>query len=931
MAIGDDWAIDTVNKRIYHVTGTTVYTVNELYSWLMDTFDELEYMDDPVPMSAQTPTEYTMINEWFIDDESVKYLRGGAIRTSGYAGKIQVLKLSATGYTGCIAGDIGKQVMDDDVQIGALLAYDNALRKWWIRSTSTVASGSVMYIANAFESAKSYNADTATYTDETDDINSPAANDVALPPIQITTVGDAIYFGDSSKFGRVRLNVGTAGVYTGVTLQWQYWNGTSWATLSVTDGTDFFTVAGTNNITFTPPADWATTAVDGVTKYWIRCVVTALASPTLTTAPLGTQGWVGTGAGTADGASVSGEDLYANVYTLGTITTDPPAQIYIFQAGERIPEWSYLSNWDRGHIDVLIKVKEAGVEIAEAVITVFARQYRDLYDNYEIDLSAGGRNAVPIATFTDLDNLTGDYYLLYKEKSVAFTVGDVIVGETSKAYAEVVAVTDWGTTGLLTLGGVRGEFQDGENLKVDTTTKAKVNGTLGDTYCTYSAVTTQLTIGLVCTGGTSGAKRILRAIQADNSTGKYVFQVSTTATGADRKYYYRKFVAGETITDTASGSVTAGSDSITVVSGYTDVTIAFVNGTVSVGTITGTFIENERVTYTGGEAILLKAETGTLTLGNVTNTALNGKKITGDLSGAYCTASADLSVAHTMNKAFEAGAPYPYDIIVECGSIYEAGRRVSQVYEYFKFVTKDGSKFKMYTIVGTTITLLDGEEYIIAYAGYAPKKASPLATFAGGVLFGAQGLWIEGMHSDDVRNYTLIDSNGVRRDPPNKQPIRVTSLVAGDRVSVFRTTEGVIDKAMYTSHPTNNTAGKTTFEVQETLPLDTPASGVIRVVRHPEETEQRYTYTSWSDHTFSGLVPALQYTYDGNDKCYVPFIDGEATTTYIEKIVIYTTDRPVLTRVRKIGIIPFEVAGVFVSTGYIVAAIRTTDGIVTIP
>ena len=146
---------------------------------------------------------------------------------------------------------------------------------------------------NQVEKAFSYNGNTLVFTDETTDINSETVNDVALPPIQITSVGDAIYFGVVVKIeDLIKLNVGTAGNYSGVTLQWEYWNGTAWTVLSVTDGTSFFTVAGTNNISFTAPSDWVTTTVNGYSAYWIRCVVTALATPSITTAPLGTQGWL---------------------------------------------------------------------------------------------------------------------------------------------------------------------------------------------------------------------------------------------------------------------------------------------------------------------------------------------------------------------------------------------------------------------------------------------------------------------------------------------------------------------------------------------------------------------------------------------------------------------------------------------------------------
>jgi hypothetical protein len=862
MAIGDDFAIDYTNKRIYHVSGTTVYSVNALYSWLMDTFDELTQMDDPVPMSAQTPTEYTMINGWFIDDASsyygtIKFLNGGAIKTSGYAGQIQVLTLSATGYTNCVSTDIGKMVTDDGANTGNLLAFDNTARKWWIRWTSTIASASVMAIVT------------------------------------------------------------------------------------------------------------------------------------------------GTGAGTAAANSVSGEDLYANVYTLGTIESAPYAQIYIFQAGNRISEWSNLSNWDRGHIDVLIKVKEAGTEIDGAVITVFIRQSGDLYDNYEIDLTAGGRNAVPLGTSDDLNEDTGDYYLLYDAKIASFTtMNQIVTGGTSGAYAELIAVTDWGTTGLMTLKGVRGTFQDNETITGSANGSATVNGTIGDTYGTYSAVSVQLTIGLVCTGGTSGAKRILRGIQSDGTTGKYVFQVSTTATGSARTPYYKNFSSGETITDTATGSVTSGSASTTIISGWDDITIAFVNGTVAVGTITGTYTPGERVTYTGGEAILLKAVAGTLTLGNVTNTALNTKVITGDISGATCTASADLVSAHTMDKAFEQQSAYPYDVIVNAGSIYQAGRTLAQVYQYFKFVCRDGSTFQMYTVAAGVITKLDGQEYIIAYSGYSPSKAAPLGTFAGGKYFGAQGVWIEGMATG--QSYSYKDSNGVVRDPYVSVAISITNTISGDRISVFRTTGGTINEAMYYSG--TNATGDTTFKTTGTLATDTPASGVVRVVQVSTNEKQRYRYASWSGSvltletgasgtadtgsTATTLVDTtgsfdvyvkvgdrirnttdnsrgdviaiisssqltaplsggtnnywsvnnnyytnrLDRTYaSGTDTAYVPFIDREATTTSVVQSILYAADRDVLIRARNktATILPFETTGIVTTAGLSVAVIRTPDAIVT--
>jgi hypothetical protein len=86
MAIGDDFDLDYTNKYIEYVGSGDRYTVRELYSWLMDVFDDAGQMDDTVPMSAQTPTEYTLINGWTFGDgtagsdgDTIQYLYGGSV------------------------------------------------------------------------------------------------------------------------------------------------------------------------------------------------------------------------------------------------------------------------------------------------------------------------------------------------------------------------------------------------------------------------------------------------------------------------------------------------------------------------------------------------------------------------------------------------------------------------------------------------------------------------------------------------------------------------------------------------------------------------------------------------------------------------------------------------------------------------------------
>lgn len=136
MAIGDDFDYDVVNQIIKRKTGagSTVYTVNELYSWLMDEFDELTLLDETVPMSGQTPTAYTIVNEWYIQEAITKYLKTGAISTSGYNDKIRTLHCGSAGWTNFVIGDVGNTLTGAVTgDTGTILDYDNTNYKIWIR------------------------------------------------------------------------------------------------------------------------------------------------------------------------------------------------------------------------------------------------------------------------------------------------------------------------------------------------------------------------------------------------------------------------------------------------------------------------------------------------------------------------------------------------------------------------------------------------------------------------------------------------------------------------------------------------------------------------------------------------------------------------------------------------------------------------------
>ena len=284
--------------------GKTVWSVNALYSHLQDMFDDLGQLDDTVPMSAQTPTEYSLINGWFIDEVSIKYLKGGAIKTIGWTTGAIIQQLLPTGYTNVVSSDIGKVVTETDTgDTGTLLFADNTRKRWWIRPDVPGAAGD--------------------------------------------------YFDDPGS------------------------------------------------------------------AYSIA---------------------TGTGAGTSTAPSTSGENTWANMFTLGTLETN--TAIYIIQDKAKITAW-----WPVGQIDVLIRVQEAGSTTGAngttlGTIFIGAREYSKLFDHFVSTGITGGRNPVPLATAADLNNTTGQYQTIVTTASAAIVAGETFTADAnSNKQGTITSVT----------------------------------------------------------------------------------------------------------------------------------------------------------------------------------------------------------------------------------------------------------------------------------------------------------------------------------------------------------------------------------------------------------------------------------------------------------------------------------------------------------
>ena len=154
---------------------------------------------------------------------------------------------------------------------------------------ATAVEGLVLPVAVPIAMGGFQQDDGGVFTDDTTDMNDVGASDVAIFPATAAE-DDACCFGARAPFDTLTINMGTQGAGT-YTVAWEYWNGSAWTILSVTDGTTAFK-AGTStyDVTFTPPAAWAARVlgVIGPALFYIRAQID---DGTMTTDPLVTQGW----------------------------------------------------------------------------------------------------------------------------------------------------------------------------------------------------------------------------------------------------------------------------------------------------------------------------------------------------------------------------------------------------------------------------------------------------------------------------------------------------------------------------------------------------------------------------------------------------------------------------------------------------------------
>jgi hypothetical protein len=668
---------DNRQKRIEWTGGVGTNTMNELYSALQDLFDESLQMDDGVPMSAQTPTEYTIgiidtgdNDPWYISYETLEHLTGGALRTAS-----------------------------------------------WTRSVGTNTGIIIVPVVGA--------SNNITTSDIGYDISTDTDNDAG-------TLLDVIDVGDTNDYLVIRPDSSAAG----------------------------------NSF------DNAPTAGDGITCNSQTAVQAAVAT--------------------------TGEQIWANLYSIGTIENDTHIYLYQGTVADTARERNYSivdqtqDWWGDGHIDICVPIRDyktaANPIIDNGYVSVFARKLTTLYDNFEVSCSitSGGRNPIPLATGPDLDNTTGYRSVTFSGDNYAagWSVGDEMTGDTSGARGIITQIDTPGSTQTVhyyLIDDPLTDFQADENVSNDDDsgtgdTDGSGPTNQGPALASWFTNNTPPTVSYTTTtvdiddDGTQEGYGITLDCNQNPLTEvyewiKYIFRRGETTTGSSDGIEAEQYIGGEVYLD-YSGSVSG-----------------------------GTIDEGDDV---------LQATTGAT--GIVISHDLTNKEILlRNTRGSFNT-------SNTVTSQDNSGT-----------------------------ITPDN-----------------------AATPFAPKKAAPLGTFAGGTFFGARGVVLQDwVVASDENSFQLTDTAGNIRTRPVAITIEVSNLtgtdettITDDRVAIFRLTGsgGDVDKTEY-SAAGGESIGDATLVVDTAIATDVPGKttgGVLRI-RDASDNNQEYRirYASWSTSTFN--------------------------------------------------------------------------------
>jgi hypothetical protein len=650
----------------------------------------------------------------------------------------------------------------------------------------------------------------------------------------------------------------------------------------------------------------------------------------------------------------TGEQIWANLYSIGTV--EPFVHMYIYQgaagttdARSRVYSWNDNSiDWySNGHIDTTIALKDmtdvsvgsVWTVIDSGYVTVYARRGGSLYASFEVSNSttSGGRNPVPLQTSADGDQSHGTKKISTGAWSGQFTDGEIISQATTLA------------RGIIDLENSTTDSQ----IVYFPITKDAVGGSLTAMADTY-----------LITGATSGETATASSGPSDDGaadatwfTGSGVPTIAFANTTAD--------IDNDGTDEWYGITVDCNQNSLQEVYDWLKYITQYGQGSGGVIDTAESGIYGEE--YIGGSAYL--------TYSTITGTISEGEAVTQATTGAK-----GVIISHdTTNKAV---------LLRSTRGSFADGYQVD--------ADDDADNFNASGLVA---------------ASFAATTSAPLGTLpGGGTFFGARGVLLTDYKSTEENSFILTDIAGGTYARPTSISLTITNLEGGaetsaehDRVAMFRLTGagGNIDKTEYdvTGTPA---AGDATLAISGTITDDTPDAGSLVIVVDPgaaTAAEYAVRYSSWTSGTFTlanvtgtaeagtgettivdtgnfttakrgdlvytskglsyietvddndtiqltkaitGLTTSDAYelnavpvALDSGDDVYVPFIYRHATTSEESASIIYVAQIYYRVKVRNTrdtvngAIKPFSSDGTTSGTNVSVQVVRTPDTIIT--
>ncbi len=536
----------------------------------------------------------------------------------------------------------------------------------------------------------------------------------------------------------------------------------------------------------------------------------------------------------------TGEQVWANLYSIGTVESFVHMYIYQGAAGttdarNRVFSWNdnTVDWYGNGHIDTTIALKDmtdtsvGGVwtVIDGGYVTVYARRGGSLYAAFEVSnsVTSGGRNPVPLQTSNDGDQSHGTKKISTGSWSTAFTDGEIISQATTLA------------RGIIDL---ENSTPDSEIVYFPITTNA-VGGSLTAMQNTY--VITGASSGCVATA--SSAPSNDGAADAAWFTGSGVPTVTFANTIAD--------IDNDGTDEYYGITIDCNQNSLQEVYDYLKYITQYGQGSGGVIDTAEPGIYGEE--YIGGSAYISYA--------TISGTIAEGEAVTQATTGAK-----GVIISHdTTNKVV---------LLRSTRGSFADGYQVD--------ADDDADFFAAASLVA---------------ASFAPTSAAPFGTLpGGGTFFGARGVLLTDYKSTQENNFILTDIEGGTYARPETISLTITNLVGGaetsiehDRVAMFRLTGsgGNINKTEYdvTGTPA---AGDSTLAISGTITDDTPAAGSLVVVQNPgSATAMEYAirYSSWTGGTFT-LANVTGVAEAGTDSTTI--VDTGNFTTAKRGDIVYT-------------------------------------------